>query len=57
MAELKYDLVTLAGMLPKTARYRVLHHDSKSNMDLQIVDYCNWAVSGSGPLGTNAHTE
>ena len=36
--------VTLAGMLPKTARYRVLHHDSKSNMDLQIVDYCNWAV-------------
>ena len=37
--------VTLAGMLPKTARYRILHHDSKSNMDLQIVDYCNWAVS------------
>ncbi len=36
--------VTLAGMLPKTARYRVLHHDSKSNMDLQIVDYCNWAI-------------
>ena len=36
--------VTLADMLPKTARYRVLHHDSKSNMDLQIVDYCNWAV-------------
>jgi len=36
--------VTLAGMLPKTARYRVLHHDSKSNMDLQIADYCNWAI-------------
>ena len=36
--------VTLAGMLPTTARYRVLHHDSKSNMDLQIADYCNWAV-------------
>ena len=35
---------TLAGMLPKTARYRLLHHDSKSNMDLQIVDYCNWAI-------------
>lgn len=33
--------ITLAAMLPKTARYRVLHHDSKSNMDLQIVDYCN----------------
>lgn len=36
--------VTLAEMLPKTARYRLLHHDSKSNMDLQIVDYCNWAI-------------
>jgi hypothetical protein len=21
-----------------------LHHDSKSNMDLQIADYCTWAV-------------
>lgn len=36
--------VTLTGMLPKTAHYRVLHHDSKSNMDLQIADYCNWAI-------------
>ena len=36
--------IALARALPKTARYRVLHHDSKSNMDLQIVDYCNWAV-------------
>lgn len=36
--------VTLARILPKTARYRILHHDSKSNMDLQIVDYCNWAI-------------
>jgi len=36
--------ITLAKMLPKTARYRLLHHDSKSNMDLQVVDYCNWAI-------------
>jgi len=36
--------VTLSGMLPKGVRYRVLHHDSKSNMDLQIVDYCSWAI-------------
>lgn len=36
--------ITLASMLPKSARYHVLHHDSKSNMDLQIVDYCSWAV-------------
>lgn len=36
--------VTLARMLPKGVRYRVLHHASKSNFDLQIVDYCNWAI-------------
>ena len=36
--------VTLAQKLPKGCRYRVLHHDSKSNCDLQIADYCNWAI-------------
>ena len=36
--------VTLANQLPKSARYRVLHHDSKSNFDLQIADYCTWAI-------------
>lgn len=35
---------TLAEMLPKTAAYRIYHHDSKSNLDLQISDYFNWAV-------------
>ena len=25
-------------------RYQVLLHDSKSNVDLQIADYCNWAI-------------
>jgi len=35
---------TLSNMLPKTARYRLLHHDSKSNFQLQIADYCNWAI-------------
>lgn len=35
---------TLAEMLPKAARYRIYHHDSKSNFDLQIADYFNWAV-------------
>jgi len=35
---------TLAEMLPANVRHRVLHHDSKSNFDLQIADYCNWAV-------------
>jgi hypothetical protein len=36
--------ITLAAMLPDTVRYRVLHHASKSNMDLQIADYCTWAI-------------
>lgn len=35
---------TLANMLPQSARYRIYHHDSKSNFDLQIADYFNWAV-------------
>jgi Protein of unknown function (DUF3800) len=35
---------TLAEMLPQGAIYRVLHHDSKSNFDLQIADYCTWAL-------------
>jgi len=35
---------TLAALLPATVRYRVLHHASKSNMDLQIADYCTWAI-------------
>lgn len=24
--------------------YNILHHSSKSNLGLQIVDYCNWAI-------------
>jgi hypothetical protein len=35
---------TLSKMVPRTARYRLLHHDSKSNIQLQIADYCNWAI-------------
>ena len=36
--------MTLTAMLPSTVRYRVLHHASKSNLDLQIADYCTWAI-------------
>ncbi len=36
--------LTLAAMLPANVRYRVLHHASKSNMDLQIADYCTWSI-------------
>jgi hypothetical protein len=35
---------TLANKLPKGTQYRVFHHESKSNFDLQIADYCNWAI-------------
>lgn len=34
----------LREMLPQNVRYQIFHHESKSNLDLQIVDYCNWAV-------------
>ena len=36
--------LTLTRILPSGVRYRVLHHDSKSNLDLQIADYINWAI-------------
>ena len=36
--------LVLAAMLPASVRYRVLHHASKSNLDLQIADYCTWAI-------------
>ncbi len=34
----------LAVRLPKDAKYKILHHSSRSNHDLQIVDYCNWTI-------------
>jgi hypothetical protein len=34
----------LSEMLPPTAKYRLFHHESKACLDLQIVDYCNWAI-------------
>lgn len=35
---------TLTSILPEGLRYQILHHEAKSNMDLQVVDYCNWAI-------------
>ena len=35
---------TLSAKLPGGTKYRIFHHASKSNYDLQIVDYCNWAI-------------
>ena len=36
--------VTLGHAMPRDARYRILHHSSKSTPLLQVVDYMNWAV-------------
>jgi hypothetical protein len=34
----------LAHKFPNEISYCIFHHSSKSNIDLQIVDYCNWAI-------------
>ena len=34
----------LVERLPTGTQFRVYHHESKSNLDLQIADYCNWAI-------------
>jgi len=34
----------LSHKIPKEILYHIFHHASKSNYDLQIVDYCNWAI-------------
>ena len=34
----------LARWLPASVKYRILHHDSKSSVGLQIADYFNWAI-------------
>lgn len=35
---------TLKHKLPSGVAYKTFHHSSKSNFNLQIADYCNWAV-------------
>lgn len=35
---------TLSTILPHSFSYKLFHHDSKSSIGLQIVDYCNWAI-------------
>jgi hypothetical protein len=36
---------TLKSMLAKSMqKYRILHHQAKSCMSLQVADYCNWAI-------------
>lgn len=35
---------TLSRMLPSNAKYRLISHSAKANMDIQIADYCAWAL-------------
>jgi hypothetical protein len=35
---------TLSLMLPPRTPYRLFHHTAKCNFDLQIADYCSWAI-------------
>ena len=35
---------TLSRMLPSGTPYRLFHHSAKCNFDLQIADYCSWAI-------------
>jgi hypothetical protein len=34
----------LSIILPKSLKYQLCHHDSKSCLGLQVADYCNWAI-------------
>ncbi len=34
----------LKQYVPKNKKFRVMHHSSRSNICLQIIDYCCWAI-------------
>jgi hypothetical protein len=34
----------LKSLLDEGVTYQIYHHQSKSNFNLQVVDYCNWAI-------------
>jgi len=36
--------VGIKPYLPATVEHRLLHHQSRSDLNLQVVDYVNWAV-------------
>jgi hypothetical protein len=33
-----------AALLREGIEYRIYHHQSRSNLNLQVADYCNWAI-------------
>jgi len=40
----------LKKIIPNTP-FRIMHHSSKSSMELQIADYCNWAIYRKWEIG------
>ena len=44
---------TLSRQLPTGAKYRLLHHQSRSHYGLQVADYCSWAVYRKWQAGEN----
>ena len=48
---------TLGGMLPPRARYRILHHQSRSHYGLQVADYCCWAFFRRWEMGDSTWLE
>jgi hypothetical protein len=41
----------IAGIAPQRLPYSIYHHDSKSSLGLQVVDYCNWAIYRKWEIG------
>lgn len=36
--------LTLSGLVKEGLQYNIYHHQSKSNLNLQVVDYLNWSI-------------
>lgn len=45
--------IELATALKGKVKYQIHHHQSKSNFDLQLADYCNWAIYRRWESGDN----
>lgn len=41
----------LSALLREGIEYRIYHHQSKSNLNLQVADYCNWAIWRKWTMG------
>ena len=45
----------LSEMLPDYAKYKVVHHESRSHHGLQVADYCCWAIHRRWERGDENH--